>query len=86
MPINNFLFGLLVVGLYVVLINIKNIWLRPYILGRSVNMHEAIVFVAIIGSGHLYGYHRRIYHCAGAGFAWRNMALLACADLGCAAL
>ncbi len=48
MPINNFLFGLLVVGLYVVLINIKNIWLRPFILGRSVNMHEAIVFVAII--------------------------------------
>ncbi len=50
MPINNFLFGLLVVGLYVVLINIKNIWLRPYIIGRSVNMHEAIVFVAIIGA------------------------------------
>jgi predicted PurR-regulated permease PerM len=50
MPINNFLFGLLVVGLYVVLINIKNIWLRPYIIGRSLNMHEAIVFVAIIGA------------------------------------
>jgi predicted PurR-regulated permease PerM len=50
MPINNFLFGLLVVGLYIVLINIKNIWLRPYILGRSVHMHEAIVFVAIIAA------------------------------------
>ena len=50
MPINNFLFGLLVVGLYVVLINIKNIWLRPYILGRSVNMHEGVVFVAIVGA------------------------------------
>jgi predicted PurR-regulated permease PerM len=50
LPINNFLFGLLVVGLYIVLINIKNIWLRPYILGRSVNMHEAIVFVAIVGA------------------------------------
>ena len=50
MPINNFLFGLLVVGLYVVLINIKNIWLRPYILGRSVNMNEAVVFVAIVAA------------------------------------
>ena len=50
MPINNFWFGLLVVGLYGVLINIKNLWLRPYILGRSVNMHEAIVFVAIIAA------------------------------------
>lgn len=48
MPINNFLFGLLVVGLYVILINIKNFWLRPFILGRSVNMHEGMVFVAII--------------------------------------
>jgi predicted PurR-regulated permease PerM len=50
MPINNFLFGLLVVGLYIILINIKNFWLRPFILGRSVNMHEGIVFVAIIAA------------------------------------
>jgi predicted PurR-regulated permease PerM len=50
LPVNNFIFGLLVVGLYVILINIKNFWLRPYILGRSVNMHEGIVFVAIIAA------------------------------------
>lgn len=50
MPINNFLFGLLVVGLYIILINIKNFWLRPFILGRSVNMHEGIVFIAIIAA------------------------------------
>jgi len=50
LPINNFLFGLLVVGLYVVLINIKGIWLRPLILGRSLHMHEAVVFVAIMAA------------------------------------
>ncbi|MCL4529244.1 MAG: AI-2E family transporter [Chloroflexi bacterium] len=50
LPINNFLFGLLVVVLYAVLINIKGIWLRPRILGRSVHMHEAVVFVAIIAA------------------------------------
>ena len=50
MPINNFLFGLLVVVLYVALINIKSIWLRPYILGRSVHMNEAVIFVAIIAA------------------------------------
>ncbi len=49
-PINNFLFGLLVVVLYAVLINIKSIWLRPYILGRSVHMNEAVIFVAIIAA------------------------------------
>lgn len=50
MPVNNFIFGLIVAGLYVVLININNIWLRPYILGRSVRVNEVIVFVAIIAA------------------------------------
>ncbi|MCS7011024.1 MAG: AI-2E family transporter [Anaerolineales bacterium] len=50
MPVNNFLFALIVAGLYVVLINVKNVWLRPYILGRSVHMHEGVVFVAIIAA------------------------------------
>lgn len=50
MPVNNFVFALIVAGLYVVLINVKNIWLRPYILGRSVHMHEGVVFVAIIAA------------------------------------
>jgi predicted PurR-regulated permease PerM len=49
-PVNNFIFGLIVVGLYIVLINIKNLWLRPYILGRSVHINEAVVFVAIIAA------------------------------------
>ncbi len=50
LPVNNFVFGLIVVGIYVVLINLKSIWLRPRILGRSVHMHEAVVFVAIIAA------------------------------------
>lgn len=50
MPVSNFSFALIVAGLYVVLINIKNIWLRPLIYGRSVHMHEGIVFVAIIAA------------------------------------
>lgn len=50
MNVSHLVFGLIVAGLYVVLINIKNIWLRPYILGRSVHMHEGIVFIAIIAA------------------------------------
>ena len=50
LPVNNFVFALIVAGLYVVLINIKNIWLRPLIYGRSVHMHEGIVFVSIIAA------------------------------------
>lgn len=50
LPISNFWFMLLVVGIYTFLINIKNVWLRPRIMGRSVHMHEGIVFVAIIAA------------------------------------
>jgi predicted PurR-regulated permease PerM len=50
MPVSNLVFGLIVAGIYVVLINIKNIWLRPLIYGRSVHMHAGIVFVSIIAA------------------------------------
>jgi predicted PurR-regulated permease PerM len=50
LPISNGWFALLVIGLYLVLINFKNIWLRPRIMGRSVNLNEGLVFVAIIAA------------------------------------
>lgn len=49
-PWDNIWIALLVFGIYVVLINIKNIWLRPHILGRSVHMHEGLVFIAIVAA------------------------------------
>jgi predicted PurR-regulated permease PerM len=48
--ISNLLFAILVVAIYGVLIAIKNVWLRPFIMGRSVSMHEGLVFVAILGA------------------------------------
>jgi predicted PurR-regulated permease PerM len=50
LPISNFWFAALVIGIYAALINIKNVWLRPFIMGRSVNMHEGVVFLAIIAA------------------------------------
>lgn len=50
LPLSNFWFAILVLGIYTLLINVKNIWLRPRIMGRSVNMHEGLVFVAIISA------------------------------------
>ncbi|GAB4578372.1 MAG: AI-2E family transporter [Anaerolineales bacterium] len=55
LPISNLVFALIVVGIYTVLINIKNIWLRPLIFGRSVHMHDGIVFIAIIAAVVLQG-------------------------------
>lgn len=48
LPVSNLVFALLVMGVYAILINVKNIWLRPLIFGRSVHMHDGVVFVAII--------------------------------------
>jgi len=40
---------------YLVLINLKNFWLRPYVMGRSVHMNEGLVFIAIMAATILEG-------------------------------
>jgi predicted PurR-regulated permease PerM len=47
-PLSNFWVTGIVVIVYLVLINMKNFFLRPYIMGRSVHMNEALVFIAIM--------------------------------------
>jgi predicted PurR-regulated permease PerM len=46
--IPNLWFAVLILGVYLVLINLKNILIRPRLFGRSVKMHEGLVFVLII--------------------------------------
>ena len=48
LALSNFWFALLVLGIYLLLVNIKNIWLRPRIYGHSVHMHDGLVFIAIM--------------------------------------
>jgi predicted PurR-regulated permease PerM len=47
-PLSNFWVAGLVVAVYLVLIALKNFFLRPYIMGRSVHMNEALVFIIIV--------------------------------------
>jgi len=47
-PLSNFWVAGIAVVVYLVLINLKNFLLRPYIMGRSVHMNEALVFIAIV--------------------------------------
>ncbi len=47
--------ALIVLAVYLVLIAIKNFWLRPIIMGRSVHMPEPLVFVFIIMATVLWG-------------------------------
>jgi predicted PurR-regulated permease PerM len=55
LPLSNFWFSMLVLAIYMVLINLKNIWLRPRLMGRSVHLHEGLVFIAIIAAVLLQG-------------------------------
>ena len=55
MPTSTFIVALITLGVYIVLISIKNFWLRPMIMGRSVHMHEALVLISIILSTILWG-------------------------------
>ena len=55
LDISNFWFALLVVGIYMLLINIKGIWIRPRIFARSVHMHDGIVFISIMAAVVLQG-------------------------------
>ena len=47
-PFSNTWVAVMVFSAYLVLISLKNLFLRPIIMGRSVHMNEGIVFVAII--------------------------------------
>jgi len=47
-PLSNFWVAGIVIIVYLVLINLKNFFLRPYIMGRSVHMNEGLVFIAIM--------------------------------------
>jgi predicted PurR-regulated permease PerM len=50
LPLTNVWFAVTIAAIYAVLMIIKNIWLRPFIMGRAVQMHEGLVFVAIIAA------------------------------------
>jgi predicted PurR-regulated permease PerM len=47
-PLSNFWIAGIVTITYLVLINLKGLWLRPFVMGRSVHMNEGLVFIAIM--------------------------------------
>jgi predicted PurR-regulated permease PerM len=55
MPASSLIVALITLATYLVLIAIKNFWLRPFIMGRSVHMHEAVVLISILLSTILWG-------------------------------
>jgi len=49
-PVSNIWFAVIVLIVYFVITNIKNIWIRPIIIGRWVHIHVGIVFVVVLGA------------------------------------
>ncbi len=47
-PLSNFWVAGILIVVYLVLINLKNFFLRPIIMGRSVHMNEALVLIVIL--------------------------------------
>ncbi len=47
-PLPNIWVTVIVFVVYFVLINLKNMWLRPVIMGRMVHMNEGLIFVVIL--------------------------------------
>ncbi len=43
-------FAVVVIGIFLVIQGIENLWLRPRIMSNNVNIHPAIVFIAIVAS------------------------------------
>ncbi len=54
-PLSNVWVAGITLATYLVLINLKNFWLRPYVMGRSVHMNEGVVFIAIMAATILNG-------------------------------
>jgi len=47
-PLSNVWVTVIVFVVYFVLINLKNMWIRPVIMGRMVHMNEGLIFVVIL--------------------------------------
>lgn len=50
LPIPNFWFAVIVASIYLVVMQIKSIWLRPIVMGRFMHMNTGLVFLAIIAA------------------------------------
>jgi predicted PurR-regulated permease PerM len=55
LPLSNFWFAVLVAAIYLVVMQLKSLWLRPLVMARFMHMNAGLVFVAIIGAALIFG-------------------------------
>jgi predicted PurR-regulated permease PerM/phosphoglycolate phosphatase-like HAD superfamily hydrolase len=55
LPISNFWFTILVLGLYLLIQQIENVYLVPRIMGRRLLLHPVVIFIGVLAGGLLFG-------------------------------
>lgn len=55
LPLSNFWFAVVVVVIYTLIQQVENAYVVPRIMGRRLQLHPAVVFVAVLGGGLVFG-------------------------------
>jgi len=55
LPLSNFWFAVLVLGIYIIIQQVENAILVPRIMGRRMQLHPLVVFIAVLAGGTLAG-------------------------------
>jgi predicted PurR-regulated permease PerM len=55
LPISNFWFAVLIAGIFLVVTQVKSLWLRPRVMRRFMHLNTGLVFLAIISAALLQG-------------------------------
>ena len=55
LPLGNFWFAVLVLGIYTLIQQLENAYLVPRIMGRRLQLHPVVVFIGVLAGGLLYG-------------------------------
>jgi predicted PurR-regulated permease PerM len=48
--IENLWFAVLVLGVFLIIQGLENVWLRPRVMGARLHMHPALIFIGVIGA------------------------------------
>jgi phosphoglycolate phosphatase len=55
LPMSNFWFTVLVLGIYVIIQQVENAYLVPRIMGRRLQLHPVVIFIGVLAGGFLAG-------------------------------
>jgi predicted PurR-regulated permease PerM/phosphoglycolate phosphatase-like HAD superfamily hydrolase len=55
LPLSNFWFAVLVLGIYIVIQQVENVYFKPRIMGRQMGLHPVLIFAGILAGGLLFG-------------------------------